>query len=234
VLTRAVTRDGLVRWEVIRNNEHGTRDALLRYAGLIAAVSPHNRSDLFKTDDDRLAYYVNAYNALCMYAIVQHNYPENLQHAGPAAGAAVESSLFTGDKFMVGGQPMTLDELLSKKLRSSGDPRVHFALNCGTRSSPPLRGDPYEGYKLEEQFREQGRRFLSDPRGAVRDGADVKISEIFERYGDDFLAGYEKKTGHHATGLLQALQLYAAPDSPVAGAGGCTFMSYDWSLNTAR
>ena len=66
----------------------------------------------------------------------------------------------------------------------------------------------------------------------MRDGDKVKISEIFKFYTDDFLSGYEKKTGHRPAGLLEAIELYAAPGSPVIGAKNYSFMSYDWLRNT--
>src|SRR3954451_18610973 len=86
VLSRVVTPQGWVRWDLLKNNEEGTRDALLRYVGLIAAASPANRPDLFKSDDQKLAYSLNAYNALCMYGVVQRNYPSNVLHAGGRDG----------------------------------------------------------------------------------------------------------------------------------------------------
>src|SRR6185369_13271699 len=65
VLSRCVTPDGWVRYDALENNEDGVRDNLFRYLGLIEAVSPANRRDLFKVeptdkpelyDDLRLAY----------------------------------------------------------------------------------------------------------------------------------------------------------------------------------
>jgi hypothetical protein len=112
---------------------------------------------------------------------------------------------------------------------------VHFALNDCTRSAPKLRNEAYEGLKVQQQLTDDGRRFLSDPYGAVGDGdhgGNVRISAIFRDYSDDFLGGYEVKAGHRPSGLLQAIALYAAPGSPVIGAKGYTFMTYDRSRNT--
>ena len=222
LLSRCVTPDGWVRYDAIENNEEGVRDNLYHFLGLIEAVSPTNRRDLFKVeatdkpelyDDLRLAYYINAYNAMRIYTVITHQDPASTV-------------------FIIGGTKMTLAEVLDKKIRSVGDPRAHFAVNDAARSSPKLRKEPYDGHLLQQQLADQGRRFLSDPYGAVRDGDRVKLSEIFKRYSDDFMAGYEKTAGHHASGLLQAIELYAASDSPVVGARGYTFMSFDDSLNS--
>jgi hypothetical protein len=228
VLQKVVTPDGWVQWDALKNNDGGVRDSLFRYVGLVGVVSPDSRPDLFPTDNDKLAYYINAYNAICMYAVVKRGYPGNVLLSGGLPG-----SIFLVDKFPVGGQSMSLDSLEKKKVRSVGDPRVHFALNCCSRSCPKLRGEPYEGAKLDQQLSDAGRKFLGgDPYGAVRDGDKVKLSEIFKFYTDDFMSGFERKTGHKASGLIEAIQPYAPPGSPVIGAKSYSYMSYDWSRNT--
>jgi len=224
VLDAAVTDDGYVKYDVLTSNQNGTKDALLRYCGLINTVAPHNKPELFATDADELAYYVNAYNALCMYGILQKNLPSNVKDSG----------IFLLSFFPVGGQSVNLDSLEKKWVRAAGDPRVHFALNCMSTSCPPLRKEPYSGPKLNDQLNDQGRKYLSDPRGAVRDGDKVKLGEIFKFYEKEFIDAYKKQSGKQDANLLEAIQQYAGPDSPVKGATGYSYMKYDWSLNRAR
>jgi hypothetical protein len=224
VLDAVCTEDGFVRYEPLEYNENNVQDALLRYVGLINAVSPENRPDLFASSSDSCAYYLNAYNALCMYGVLKKGLPDNV----------LTSGLYFLNSFPVGGVNMTLDKLEKTRIRSVGDPRVHFALNCMSRSCPPLRREPYEGSKLDAQLDEQAQRFLSDSRGAQRDGDQVKISEIFRFYEDEFLEAARQRSGNSDISLLESIQPYAAPPSPVLGATGYTFMKYDWSLNRAR
>jgi hypothetical protein len=114
-----------------------------------------------------------------------------------------------------------------------GDPRVHFALNCMSHSCPPLLDEPYEGSKIDQQMDKQGKVYLSDPRGAQKgEGGTVKLSEIFAKfYTDEWIDAYKKKTGKANATLIEAIQPYAAPDSPVNGATKYEPMTYDWSLN---
>jgi hypothetical protein len=74
---------------------------------------------------------------------------------------------------------------------------------------------------------------LSDPRGAQKkDEQTVKLSEIFAKfYTDEFINAYKKKTGKDQATLLEAIRIYAAPDSPVMNATKYEAMTYDWSLN---
>ena len=143
VLEDVATEDGFVRWDAIKTNENGVRDRLFEYVGRIGEVSPENRPELFPTADDRLAYHINAYNALAMYGVVQRGYPGNVLWANPVAPGA----LFFVDQFTVGGDKTNLDTLEKRKvLDASGrDPRMHFAINCMSHSCPRCGGNRSTG-----------------------------------------------------------------------------------------
>jgi hypothetical protein len=225
VLEAVTTDDGMVRYDLLTSNQDGVRDALFRYVGQINQASPENRPDLFPTPADRLAYYVNAYNALCMYGVLQKGLPGNVALSG----------LYHLVRFPVGGVQTTLNDLEVRHVRSSGDPRIHFALNCMSKSCPPLRNEPYEGARLDEQFDDQGRRFLSDPRGVQAVGpTKVRLSEIFTKfYPNDFKDAYARRTGRKEPGLLDSIRPFAGAESPVQTATEYESMSYDWSPNRA-
>lgn len=225
VLRRVVADDGYsVRYDLLSGNIDGTRDALYRYVALVAEVSPENRPELFATEDDKLAYYINAYNALAMYGVMKRDLPRNVLRSG----------LFWINYFPVGGQRMNLGTLEKSRIRSRGDPRIHFALNCMSFSCPPLRREPYDGTRLNQQLDEQGRIFLSSDRAVRRVDADtVALSELFTSfYRDDFIQAHQAKTAQKDAGLLEALRRFAAPDSPLHGAADYVTMPYNWSLNT--
>ena len=48
---------------------------------------------------------------------------------------------------------ISLDEvehgILSPRFR---DPRIHFAVNCASKSCPPLQGEPFEASHLNDQL----------------------------------------------------------------------------------
>jgi hypothetical protein len=227
VLAEVVTPDGLVRYDLLTSNTRGARDALFRYVGSINQVSPENRPDLFPAAEDRLAYYLNAYNALCMYGVLHKGLPSNVLLSG----------LFITARFPVGGRETSLDNLEKQRVRSSRDVRVHFALSTMSKSAPPLRAEPYEGARLEEQLAEQGHRYLGDPRGVQRvtgSPTKVRLSELLTKfYPGDFEEAFTHTTGQRDGRLLDALRPLAAPDSPIQTATEYESMSYDWSLNRA-
>lgn len=221
VLSSVVSPDGYVWWDVLKRNENGSKDALFRYVGLINEVAPHNRPELFASPAEKRAYYLNAFNALCMYGVLQKGMPTNVK----------DSMVYTFSFFPVGGENINLDTLEKKWVRTQGDPREHFAINRMTKSSPPLRKEPYDGAKLDEQFADQARRFLNDSRGAIRNGDKVSLSAIFKMHEAEFLEYFRRQSGNADAGLLEALAPFADRASPVLGAAGYTFMKYDWTIN---
>jgi hypothetical protein len=223
VLDRVVTDDGYVRYEPLSENEDGVRDALYRYVGQVARTSPENHPELFGSAAQRLAYYINAYNALSLYGVLRRDLPANVYFSG----------MLHDPHFAIGGLRMGLEQLENRVIRRFGDPRVHFALNCMTRSSPPLRREPYDGEALDRQLDEQGERFLRDAR-AVRpvDQDTVRLTELIARfYPDDFLDDFERRTGARPVNIIEALAPYAGPDSPLLDAADYVALPYDWSLN---
>lgn len=230
VLDQVATDDGLVEWDQIENNTNGVRDRLFRYVGQIGAASPENRPDLFEGDREKVAYYVNAYNALCMYGVVKRGYPGNVLRPGYVDPGA----LFFLDRFVVGGKRTNLDGLEQGTLDRTGrDPRLHFAFNCMSYSCPPLRGEPFNGEELVAQLRDQGERYLSDPRAAVRDDEDtVRLNDIFTNYyRGDFERGVK---GEGDLQLINSLLRFARDDSPIQGATDWARLGYEWDLNRPR
>ncbi|MGA2442313.1 MAG: DUF547 domain-containing protein [Tepidisphaeraceae bacterium] len=225
VLSAAVTPDGYVTWDIVQSDA-GVRQSLMRYIGLIGAVSPGNHPELFATANDRLAYWINAINATCLYAAIEHNYP------GTMLAGAPPGAIFSTEEFLFGGKRMTLHEVVRREVQPAGDARVFFALNYCAASSPPLRTRPYDGAVLDAQLMDQGQRYLSDPRAAVRDGEAVKLNDlVLVLHKADFLDGFQKMIGRKPTGILEALQPYVQSDSPIVGATKVEPLGFDWRLN---
>ena len=226
VLNQVVTDDGYVRYDLLMRNANGVRYSLERYVAQIHDAGPANRPELFPTEADRLAYYINAHNALSMYGVVSRDLPENVYFSG----------LLEETRFVVGGRWVSLEQLANGFVRPFGDPRAHFALNCMAVSSPPLRREPYVGEWLDEQLEEQGWRFLNDPRAVQPEDEDtVRLTELVTRfYPEDFLGAYQRRTGARAVNIIEAVAPYAAEEAPLRGAQDYVALPFDWSLNQAR
>ena len=220
VLQDVVDERGLVDYEALVADPEPLNDYLRR----LAATDPSNLPD-----DDRLAFWLNTYNAYALKLIVD-NYPvESIRDVVGGAFVPLVNTPFKVEFVTVGGEVMTLDGVEHGTIREEFDePRIHFALVCAALSCPPLRAEAYVGDRLDAQLDEQARRFLNNPakNRIPADEDTIELSKIFSWFKGDF--------GGNDT----ALQAYLAPyfDGDVRtkleqGAYDVDFLSYDWSLN---
>lgn len=159
------------------------------------------------------AFWINAYNLSAIKGIVE-NYP-------------VKSPLdiegfFDKRKYAIGGKDISLDEIENRLLRGffPDEPRFHFVLVCAGLGCPPIIAEAYRPDQLDEQLERQTKKAINDPL-FVRVGKNrVKVSQIFEWYGEDFT-----KNGP-LSDFINAYRLEKIPDDAKIG-----YYAYDWSLN---
>lgn len=175
VLDRFVDERGLVDYDSLRHD----RGSLDRFAGWISAVGPTTRPDLFPTREERLAYYLNAYNAIVLVGIVER--PE-LQAVGDA-----KADFFYFTRYHLDGGVTHLYDLENESIGAGfHEPRVHFALNCASLACPRLPREPFVGSKLDAQLEQGMQEFLSDPRNVAIEDGTLVLSTIFDWYEEDF------------------------------------------------
>jgi Protein of unknown function, DUF547 len=100
--------------------------------------------------NDKLVYYMNAYNALAMKGIIDGRSPSNF------LGRHI---FFKSTKFKLAGSETNLHNIEHEILRKLGEPRIHFAIVCASTSCPKIRSDAFTAAKLEEQLDDNARRF---------------------------------------------------------------------------
>lgn len=222
VLRDVVDERGYVDYAALVAGPEPLNDYLRR----LAATDPANLSDA-----DRLAFWLNTYNAYTLKLIVEHYPVESIRDVVGGAFVPLVNTPFKVEFVTVAGEVMTLDDVEHGTIRKEFDePRIHFALVCAAQSCPPLRAEAYVGDRLDAQLDEQARRFLTnDAKNRVpADDDTVELSKIFSWFKGDF--------GGNDT----ALQAFLAPyfDGDVRakleqGTYDVDFTSYDWSLNDA-
>lgn len=150
----------------------------------------------------RLAYWINLYNTLVLDGVVALGVQRSVMER--RAGI----TFFRQAAYIVGGQRMSCDDIEHGILRANRghplfpgkqfglseprlkwviepfDARIHFALNCASRSCPPIRSYSYE--KLDSQLDLATRSYLSaDVEIAPEDNA-LHLSSIFKWFATDF------------------------------------------------
>jgi Protein of unknown function, DUF547 len=212
------TRDGLVDYDFMRRHRSQLDAYLERVAA--APLARLARGQL-------LALLANAYNACTIRSILDH----------PGVGSIKEiPDVWTGTRHRVGGFDLTLDDIEHRLLRPFfKDPRIHFALNCASRSCAPLPPWALDGDRVEAQMEERARVFLSDRRNARVEGGMLLLSRYFDWYGSDFTT--EGWVGAAPT-VAAYVARYARPEVAALvathhGSPPLRFLDYDWSLNAA-
>lgn len=209
------------------------RPVLDSYLGALATADPAS----FPDDADRLAFWINAYNAFTVRDVLDDVY-------GKAKGVKEVSGFFDGKKHRAGGEELTLDGIETKG-RDLGDPRIHFAVVCASTSCPKLQRFAYTADRLGEQLDGAARGFLADEtRGLRLDEAKgrVVISPIFKWYAGDFAGATSgaaraleaTKAAVSGGAVLDYVRNYApqaAARAIEAGKPSVSYLDYDWSLN---
>jgi len=176
------------------------------------------------TRAQRIAFWLNAYNAFTVRLILDHYPISSIRRIGWLPGAAFRERFIPMDGLK--GGTISLDDIEHRTLRSAfREPRIHFALVCAARSCPRLRTEAYRAADLDLQLEDQGRVFLHDPSKNRVDTAakTLHLSPIFDWFEDDFVA---------AAGSLPAFVAPYLDDvgTPVNGFA-VRFLDYDWALN---
>jgi hypothetical protein len=167
---------------------------------------------------EQLAFFINGYNAWILHEALA-KYPTK----------SVKDTLFTfftGKRIKVGGEEMSFNHLEKDVIRSKfSDPRVHFALNCASRSCPPLNPEPFRGENLDTQLEKLAKSFVNSEKGVAYSAEKKKaeLSAIFDWYKDDFKA---------EGGSLAFIN--KRRDQPLPNEAKIEFQKYDWSLNEAK
>jgi len=211
VLQRFVDDRGAVDFEALAHD----RKDLDTYARFIATTPP----DSFAPGDERLAHYINSYNALSMYNVIGSGIPES--HYGWR-----KLVFFVLHRFEIGGRRMSLHTYENDVIRKVGDPRVHFALNCSAVGCPRLPRTPFRAADLQGELDRETRRFFASPDHLRIDRAHrvVWVSELLDFYRADFEA--------HAPSLLAFVNRYAP--EPVRQDFEVRFIPYDWTIADSR
>lgn len=190
----------------------------------------------------RMAFLINAYNGYTLELILQ-NYPvKSIKDIG-----GVFDNRWKRKFFKLLGEDSFLDKIEHDTLRKPGaynEVRVHYAVNCASIGCPALREEAFTADKLGTQLEEQAVRFLSDRTRNRYANGKLEVSNIFNWFKDDWVAGYTgfdgktpaiKSREEYFARYAKQLSDNAADQQAIAG-GKATIshLDYDWNLNGAN
>jgi len=166
--------------------------------------------------EERLAFYINAYNILAIKVVLDHWPVKSIKDAGSWLSPVWKKSAGT-----LGGKTFSLDEIEHEILRAMGEPRIHFAIVCASISCPDLRTEPFTAVKLDAQLNDQTNRFLANPaKGKQKNTKGILASKIFDWFEKDF---------EPAGGVAAFIHQYRPDIHGHASVIG--YLPYNWKLN---
>jgi len=195
-------------------------------------------------DDERRAFFVNLYNALLFHAAATIKVPIRL--------ALRSRSFFTSFAYAIADTSFTLDDIehgvlrenlpipgknrpqfLScdprLSLRVSFDPRIHFVLVCGGRSSPPIR--LYTAANIDIALGTAAKAFCASEVVLHPESHRVELSPFLRRFAADFGVDTYAQLTTIATYLPEStstmLRFMMASGRPLT----LSYRARDWSLN---
>lgn len=195
-----------------------------------------------RTQDARMAFWINLYNALVVHGISELNVENSVRDV---------RGFFENVAYRVGPHVFSLDDMEHGILRRNQkkhffarkpfarsdprqafmvyqvDPRIHFCLVCGAKSCPPI--GTYQEEKIEQQLSMAAATFVNSD-NVVIDKANkrLKLSKILDWYSKDFGS---------RTDLLHFIARYRRQTedqdwlNKYAHSASISWLEYDWGLN---
>lgn len=227
MLGRFVDSRGWVDYAGIKAEPADLRMTLTR----LREASPESHPEMFPEREDRLAYWINAYNALVIAGVANAYPATSVRDIHPQPG-------FFKVFHVVGGKSRSLDDIEHNIVRKEfGDPRIHAALNCAAASCPRLRPEVYLPDRLEQQLDAAVREFIRNPQHVRldRNTGTLVLSKIFDWFGSDFTDWYRRTNRVDDVRITDYLYIHldeedreylrSHPQITIR------YLPYDWTLN---
>jgi len=174
------------------------------------------------TKDEKLAYWINAYNAYTIELILTHYPVKSIKDIGSTIKIPFVSTAWDIKFINIGGKEYDLNKIEHGIIRKEFDePRIHFALVCAAVSCPKLLNNAYLPEKLEDQLAYATREFLSDiEKNEFKNSKKATLSKLFNWYGGDF---------NNDGTLIEFLNQYAP--AQLEDNAKISWKEYNWALN---
>ena len=208
-----------------------TGEETFAFISQLSSISTDDLISTVKTDDDKKAFWINLYNAYTQVALKDN------------PGKYNKRGNFFGSKFIkIAGQRFSLDDIehgilrrskikwslghlnklfpgkMEKKLRVDKlDYRLHFALNCGAKSCPPIAF--YKPENINQQLDLATKAYLRGEAEYDETSNVIKLPALMSWFRRDF--GGKKKMMK----ILRQLYIVPANKNPKI-----KFKDYDWTL----
>lgn len=207
LLKKHVSAKGNVNYKAFKAD----KDKLEEYIKNLSDNMPKNNW----TEDQKKAYWMNAYNAAAVKLILD-NYPtKSIQDIG-----GIKKPWHI--KFIsLGGKMYDLNTIEHEILRKQfNDPRIHVGINCASYSCPKLHTTAFTGANVNTELEKLMKDFVNDVTKNKISANNLELSQIFNWFKEDFT-----KKGS----LIDYLNKYS--NTKINANAKIAYLKYNWSLN---
>jgi hypothetical protein len=222
LLKRYSTDEGRVDYAAWHKSAEDTAD-LDAYLANLSQGDP----DAPSSPAGRLAYWINAYNAVTVAGILREYPTTSIRHHTAHIGSGY--NIWRDLLLIVGDKNYSLEAIESEMLRPLGEKRVHFALVSASLGCPRLRNEAYVPERIDAQLADNACDFFARARNLRWDAEHrtFHVSAILHWFDDDFGSTPQEALASVAAYISDPAtrKLVESRDYQVE------FVDYDWTLN---
>lgn len=208
-----------------------TKESTDSIAKILELISPAVLKEQLKSDNDKKAFWLNIYNAFTQIILTRN--PDKYKN---------RSDFFKDKQIRLAGRALSLDDIEHGLLRRSKsklsfgyfnklfpgsferanrvdklDYRIHFALNCGAKSCPPIAF--YSPESLDKQLDLSTKVYLRGECDYNMNKNEIGVPALMGWFRHDFGGRSGMKT------ILRKVEVISQDQNP-----DIYFKKYDWSL----
>ncbi len=206
VLSESVNEQGLVDFNAIRSKPR----RLNQYMAQLASTSPDSHPELFKGNNARLAYWINAYNALSLRTILDY-YPIASLEMIPGGLKGFRGK----SRYALGGSLISIEDLEQKIVAEfHWKAPAFFALTDLGYTSPPLWNQAYLADGLDKQLEERLKSFIDNSQNVTVQSycTPVMLSPVFWQFERPLLRYTREERQIEGGTILDFILPYVAPE----------------------
>ena len=226
LLKKTVNSNG-VDYNYLKLNSH----ALDRYLYALGAVKVSHFQK-----NERIALYVNAYNAFTLRLILDYwPYIKSIKNIPDYP----LPRRFKDRRWKLSGNLVSLNDIEEQYIKPIGMPLAYLALVCATKSCPDLKAGVYKASSINKQLIDSTKQYLSQQK-ALRWGMEkpllrkerpvLYVSELF-RWKKDAIefSGYTVVSFIEEFAPINAKRFIAKHKNELS----LVYLDYDWQLNAS-
>lgn len=210
--------------------KHVDKEGMVDYRGFIAdstalnqyldTLSNHHPNRENWTKNERLAYWINAYNAFTIRLIIRHYPVESIKDI--AGMIPYVNSPWDLKFIQIENETYDLNNIEHGIIRPRfSEPRIHFVLVCAAISCPRLRNEAFTADRLEDKLEDAAKEFFNDPDKNRITSDKAELSKLMDWYSGDFT--------DQDFSVREYVNRYS--DVKITEDTEIEYLDYDWGLN---